>query len=70
MGYFCFRASLKWTWHLVHFCMITHHIEMKQLGALNPRLLANDLESDELCLEGASNCEGIARYLAGHLNER
>ncbi|KAL0249840.1 hypothetical protein I308_103142 [Cryptococcus tetragattii IND107] len=43
---------------------------MKQLGALNPRLLANDLESDELCLEGASNCEGIARYLAGHLNER
>lgn len=43
---------------------------MKQLGALNPRLLANDLESDELCHEGASNCEGIARYLAGHLNER
>ncbi|KIR34774.1 hypothetical protein I352_03026 [Cryptococcus deuterogattii MMRL2647] len=43
---------------------------MEQLGALNPRLLANDVESDELCLEVASNYEGIARYLAGHLNER
>lgn len=43
---------------------------MEQLGALNPRLLANDGESDELCLEVASNYEGIARYLAGHLNDR
>ncbi|OXG16883.1 hypothetical protein C366_03678 [Cryptococcus neoformans Tu401-1] len=43
---------------------------MDQLKTLNPGSMASAVESDELCLEGASNCEGIARHLAGHLSER
>lgn len=43
---------------------------MDQLKTLNPGSMASTVESDELCLEGASNCEGIARHLAGHLSER
>lgn len=43
---------------------------MEQLGALNPWSMISAVDNDELCLEGASNCEGIARYLAAHLSER
>lgn len=67
---FCFGCgSLKWGILSIS-AWIAHCTKMDQLKTLNLGSMASAVESDELCLEGASNCEGIARHLAGHLSER